>query len=325
MTSLDVTQSTPDHPADPERLTFTTDTEWHALRATGLGGSDAAAVCGLNDWRGPYAVWAEKTGRHTEVVDSEAVRWGTLLEPVILAEWAEREHVQVTSEPHMLRSREWPWMLANLDAVTDDAIVEIKTAGARQESKWVDEPPLAYWTQGLHYAAVTGRRRCVFVCLLGGQRLIVHTVDYSEASIDHLVRVERDFWSHVTADSPPPATTADVAVLSRTQPTRDAVTVPDPEQAAQLAADYQAAAAAEKKAKGVKDAAGDELRALIGEHDTAILPSGDVVATWKASARRDIDRKRLRAEWPDVAEACETVQVVRTLRIPTKANEEEGT
>ena len=36
--------------------------EWLAERRKSLGGSDMGAVLGLNKYRSPYAVWAEKTG-----------------------------------------------------------------------------------------------------------------------------------------------------------------------------------------------------------------------------------------------------------------------
>ena len=35
--------------------------EWLKLRKCGIGGSDAAAVCGMNRWRGPLDVYLDKT------------------------------------------------------------------------------------------------------------------------------------------------------------------------------------------------------------------------------------------------------------------------
>lgn len=37
--------------------------EWLKERKKSLGGSDMGAVLGLNKYRSPYTVWAEKTGR----------------------------------------------------------------------------------------------------------------------------------------------------------------------------------------------------------------------------------------------------------------------
>lgn len=310
------------YPAAPDRHTWTTDSEWHALRQTGLGGSDAAAIAGLNRYRGPYSVWAEKTARHVETVDSEAVRWGTLLEPVILAEWAERHQVRVEPEPCLLQSHEWPWMLANVDGLIDGAIVEVKTAGLRQADRWQTEPPIEYWTQGLHYCAVTGFRRCVFVCLIGGQELVEHTVDYSEASIDHLVRVEADFWRHVQDDIPPPASVDDVPALKRVRPEPESAVEIDPDIGKLLVSRYRDAAETERAARRAKEDAACELEALIGECECATV-DGRTVAAWKASVRHDIDSRRLRAELPDVAAEYDRETVVRRLTFPTKGGPDE--
>ena len=50
--------------------------EWLELRRRGIGGSDAAAVCGLDPWRSPFEVWLDKTGLFVDETAGEAVRWG---------------------------------------------------------------------------------------------------------------------------------------------------------------------------------------------------------------------------------------------------------
>lgn len=275
------------HPADPEQILPDGFDDWCRLRQLGLGGSDAAAVCGLNPHKGPYAVWAEKTGRHTEVVDSEAVKWGTLLEPVILTEWADQSSMPVQTEPHLLRARDCPWMQASLDAVVgDDIVVEVKTAGLRMADQWDVEPPMPYWVQGLHYAAVSGRRRCIFVCLIGGQRLVTHDVIYAESSIDHLRRIEEQFWMHVVDDRPPDADMGDVRILGELRPESGSSVEVDDELALELVHSYHTAAEAERRARKTKDEAADRLKLLIGEHEQAITSTGRPVASWKAVERK---------------------------------------
>ena len=57
--------------------------EWLRLRKTGLGGSDAGAVCGLNPYSSPMEVFYDKTGSSVEELDSEAVRQGHDLEDYV--------------------------------------------------------------------------------------------------------------------------------------------------------------------------------------------------------------------------------------------------
>ncbi len=37
--------------------------EWLRVRNTGIGGSDAGVILGLNKWKSPITLWAEKTGQ----------------------------------------------------------------------------------------------------------------------------------------------------------------------------------------------------------------------------------------------------------------------
>ena len=62
---------------------------WLEARRGSLGGSDAAAVLGLNPYASPYSVWAEKTGRVPDKPDNEAMRLGRDLEDYVAARWQE--------------------------------------------------------------------------------------------------------------------------------------------------------------------------------------------------------------------------------------------
>ena len=42
--------------------------EWLKIRKTGLGGSDAGAVCGLNPYVSPMAVYRDKVSDETDMV-----------------------------------------------------------------------------------------------------------------------------------------------------------------------------------------------------------------------------------------------------------------
>ena len=53
--------------------------EWLRLRRTGIGGSDAGAVCGLNPYSSPVKVYHDKTCDIPEEQDSEAVRQGHVM------------------------------------------------------------------------------------------------------------------------------------------------------------------------------------------------------------------------------------------------------
>ena len=46
--------------------------EWLKLRKTGLGGSDAGAICGLNPYSSPMKVYQDKTSEDVSDLDNDA-------------------------------------------------------------------------------------------------------------------------------------------------------------------------------------------------------------------------------------------------------------
>lgn len=107
--------------------------EWLAVRNTGIGGSDAGVILGLNKWKSPITLWAEKTGRAEpeDLSGNEAVYWGTKQEPLVAERFYEETGKKVKRRG-TLRSRPYPWMLANVDrwVVGEKAGLEIKTTNA---------------------------------------------------------------------------------------------------------------------------------------------------------------------------------------------------
>ena len=62
--------------------------EWLALRKKGIGGSDAAAVCGMSRYKGPLDVYLDKTNPVIEENDNEPMLFGRLFEPILRSEFA---------------------------------------------------------------------------------------------------------------------------------------------------------------------------------------------------------------------------------------------
>ena len=64
--------------------------EWLKLRKKGIGGSDAAAVAGLNKWKSPIQVYMEKLDEAPEVVrNEESMYWGNVMEDIVAHEFSE--------------------------------------------------------------------------------------------------------------------------------------------------------------------------------------------------------------------------------------------
>jgi putative phage-type endonuclease len=120
--------------------------DWHDLRATGIGGSEVGAICGLNRWESAFSLWAKKTGQIADTfTGNEATEWGNRLEPVIIDKFADEHpelvvHENVGTWAHPERE----WQLANPDAIFETldgefGIIEVKTA--QFEDDWNPIPP----------------------------------------------------------------------------------------------------------------------------------------------------------------------------------------
>ena len=90
--------------------------DWLRYRTMGIGGSDVSVIAGINPYKSAYQLWLEKTGQ-TEPAESENeyTHFGTVLEPVIRKEFMERTGFKVRQKHMLLKSENYPFMLANLD------------------------------------------------------------------------------------------------------------------------------------------------------------------------------------------------------------------
>ncbi|MCC2491712.1 YqaJ viral recombinase family protein, partial [Bacillus cereus] len=70
--------------------------QWLEARKAGIGGSDAAAIAGLNKWSSPIAVYYDKTSETVkDQLPSEAAYFGNVLEEIVAEEFSKRTNLQV--------------------------------------------------------------------------------------------------------------------------------------------------------------------------------------------------------------------------------------
>ena len=59
--------------------------EWHAMRRTGIGGSDIGTIMGLNPFESAFGLWAKRTGQIADPpVNNWSVKFGNAFEEPIL-------------------------------------------------------------------------------------------------------------------------------------------------------------------------------------------------------------------------------------------------
>lgn len=213
--------------------------EWLAMRH-GIGSSDSAAACG-EAATSPAELVLQLRGvlPHPELTNTEALEWGRLLQPAIVAKTAERAGVRLLDpvrdremierelqaggatevlgwlegrEP-LLRSVAHPWMGATLDAVGIDdmglVLLEVKNAGQYFSSAWdpaLGQAPAKFDVQVAHILAVAPVFSAGYLSgLIGGNSLRVLRRERValEVTIEAVILLEAEVWRCVeTGDMP---------------------------------------------------------------------------------------------------------------------------
>ena len=278
--------------------------EWLERRKEGIGGSDAAVVCGVSRYKSPVELWMEKTGQLPAQEAGEAAYWGHQLEELVRTEFTKRTGIEVEHRMELLRSDEHPFMQANLDGTgvhpeLGPCIFEAKTASAFKAGEWEDGIPDEYFLQVQHYMAVTGYKGTYIAALIGGNTFRWKFISRDEGLIAMLVQLEADFWQHVQNETPPPldGSSASARFLAERFPnSMSNFRIELPNQAEQLIQQYDEASQQIKLLTERKQEAENLLKEMLGSHETGT--TGDHLVTWKNVVQERLDTKTLKAEHP---------------------------
>lgn len=180
--------------------------KWLEVRRGAIGGSDAAAIIGLNQYSSPYSVWADKTGRLPEKPDNEAMRQGRDLEEYVASRWREETGKKTHRVNAILYNKDIPFAHANVDrwVTGENAGLECKTTSIMNLKKFKGgEFPENYYVQCVHYMAVTGADRWYLAVLVLNKGFYHFVIERDEDEISALLQQESAFWEHVKTDTPP--------------------------------------------------------------------------------------------------------------------------
>lgn len=197
--------------------------DWLKHRA-GIGGSDAAAIVGMDPHRSNVELWRQKTGREKpkDISGLSYVQYGVQAEEHV-RELFRLDHpeLRVFYEPNNLwLDTDMDFAHASLDGWLEDAdgrngVLEIKTGSALSQisrGRWEAGIPDNYYCQILWYLLVTGWD---FVWLRAYLRVRGSTLEMRDYEIERsdpgveedirmLEREGKKFWRAVQEDREPP-------------------------------------------------------------------------------------------------------------------------
>lgn len=279
--------------------------QWLEMRKQGIGGSDVAAIAGLNKWKSPVAVYLEKLDAIEGQEENEAMYWGNVLEDVVAREFTERTGLKIRRRNAILKHPDHPFMLANVDRliVGQKVGLECKTANEYLKKEWEEEEiPAQYILQCQHYMAVTGFEAWWIAVLVGGNKFIYKKIDRDEELINYLVGIEKNFWeNHVLKQIPPAFDGSDASsdLLKAMYPEADPESeVELPLEADELILAYGKAKEDEKEASERKKEAENKLKSLLGENEIGI--ASEHLVSWKTVRSNRIETKLLKVDHPEI-------------------------
>lgn len=279
--------------------------EWLEDRMQGIGGSDAGAVLGFNQYKSAYTLWCEKTGRiDSDVPDNESMRQGRDLEQYVAERWMEATGKKVRRSGFSFQSKEHPFMLANVDrlVIGENAGLECKTASALTRTKYDrGDIPASYYAQCMHYMAVTGLERWYIAILVMGKGFYTYTIERDDKEIEALISAEEDFWSSVTNGKEPEIdgsqSTSDTLASLYPESGGETEDLPELDDAAVMLDDISSRI---KELEAMKKQYENRIKDTM--KDLEKCDTGSAVITWKTVTSGRLDTKKLKAEMPEVYE-----------------------
>lgn len=280
--------------------------EWLKARRNGIGGSDAAAILGLDRYKSPFDVYSEKLGLKSEEPDNEAMRQGRDFEDYVASRFCEETGKKVRRRNAILIHPKYAFMSANIDrwVVGENAGLECKTTSVLNRAKFSQgEFPPNYYVQCMHYMAVTGADRWYLAVLVLNKSFHVFTIERDEAEIKALIAAEKNFWeNHVLKHIPPApdgseSTSNVIKQLFPEARERSEVALYGYEQKIER---YLELDANIRDLTQQRDALKQELQLVLA--DAEIGRAQGYIVEWKNQVRQTLDTARLKKEQAELYE-----------------------
>lgn len=183
--------------------------EWLEARNSGIGASEAAAACGMSPYSTPAELYHRKRGELAPVEETDAMRLGTALEPVIASEFQHRTGLKVIrNHLGLYRHADHSFMLASPDALIEpNELAEWKATTFRTLGQYGDEDsddvPTPYLLQTQQQLAVTGLQVCHLAVLSDGRTLRTYRIERNDRLIENIAKAEAELWERIQNGDPP--------------------------------------------------------------------------------------------------------------------------
>lgn len=276
--------------------------EWLRERKNYLGGTDLAAIAGLNPYRTALDVYLDKTSSDIREETNDAMRWGNLLEDVVAKEYAEVTGQKIEIEPNTIYHPEYKFLGANIDRWVGDKeyVLECKTAGFNKNKEWgdsgTDQIPESYLIQCAFYASICDVPKVDIAVLIGGQDFRIYTYNRNKDLEDKIIKIGINFWhNHIEKRIPPKCVNTKDTFNLFPQSNYQEIVAED--NIIQKWEELKAAREEESRIQTNIEKLKVEIQEFMRDYDVLIDINGNVIATWKNTTPKSFfDVKKFKDE-----------------------------
>lgn len=188
-------------------MNSTSRSEWLNARKNYITGTDIAALAGLNPYKGPMDVYADKMGLSMDVLENEAMMWGRRLEALVAERYAEINSVELLPGNFLTKH----WMAGSPDRLVKNHSrgLEIKTTNSFSARAWgeegSDQIPDQHRCQVAWYMMLCDYPEWDVAVLIGGQEYRQYRVHRDIPFENSLIEMGSRFRdNHLIPQMPPP-------------------------------------------------------------------------------------------------------------------------
>jgi predicted phage-related endonuclease len=271
------------------------------LRNCGVGGTDIAAILGVDNYRDAFSVWAEKTGRLERLPATPRMRLGKYFEKGIIAYYSELTGRETEFIDETRRDPNRPFMVWTPDAIcrNEPRGIDAKLVAWDQRHLWGDtsnDIPARVQCQCHWYMAAEKYEVWDVIALLGSDQPHIYTIERDlEIEREMLERAE-EFWKrYIIGDEQPPIGDSEGSTrYLRERFPRNLFEVREAEPAEIETLEQYAQARAERDcAQGDITLFENQIKLAIGNADGLVWPNGKF--TWKRT------KDSTRVDWESLA------------------------
>jgi predicted phage-related endonuclease len=284
-----------------------------AVRATGIGGTDIAAILGCDERRDAFSVWKQKRGELEREPPTPRMLLGKAFERGILQYYADLTGRELRYVDETLRHPSRPWMVYTPDAlcIHEPRGVDAKFVSWDQRFRWgatADDIPAYIQAQAWWYMAATDLPVWDIAAVTSDGDPLFYTVERDGRIEAVMLAAAEEFYTRYLIGDETPALGASPETARWLKQAFPRHTAPKPRPATEpevaLLEEYAQARAEAKQTATEKTARENAIKFAIG--DGAGLAWEHGVFTWKATK----DTRNVR--WEDLARG----ELVRSQRMP---------